>query len=181
VSVNGEQIVIDLQLQIQDTDQDWLTNAIPVSVTINDGVFPQIISTEPLKVEESDIDSGGANHQGSTPNQPEQTASGIVAVKEGSDAVINYLFDTKQFSSDNTHIKSQGEPVLLPLMRITILVHMLPYLLLSLMICQMEKILVFLSQKETAQRINKMYFLLLAKGLMAQKWLLSSILIKSMH
>ncbi|PSU16843.1 retention module-containing protein [Photobacterium damselae] len=113
VSVNGEQIVIDLQLQIQDTDQDWLTNAIPVSVTINDGVFPQIISTEPLKVEESDIDSGGANHQGSTPNQPEQTASGIVAVKEGSDAVINYLFDTKQFSSDNTHIKSQGEPVLL--------------------------------------------------------------------
>lgn len=113
VSVNGEQIVIDLQLQIQDTDQDWLTNAIPVSVTINDGVFPQIISTEPLKVEESDIDSGGVNHQGSTPNQPEQTASGIVAVKEGSDAVINYLFDTKQFSSDNTHIKSQGEPVLL--------------------------------------------------------------------
>ncbi|ODA22827.1 retention module-containing protein [Photobacterium damselae] len=113
VSVNGEQIVIDLQLQIQDTDQDWLTNAIPVSVTINDGVFPQIISTKPLKVEESDIDSGGANHQGSTPNQPEQTANGIVAVKEGSDAVINYLFDTKQFSSDNTHIKSQGEPVLL--------------------------------------------------------------------
>jgi large repetitive protein len=111
VSVNDGEIILNLQVQMQDTDDDLLTTSVPVSVTLNDGSLAIITATDAITVEESDIDSGGANHSGSTQGQPNETATGTITVQEGSDAVVNFIIDTTQFDTENSGITSAGVQV----------------------------------------------------------------------
>ncbi|PSV02738.1 hypothetical protein C0W80_07040 [Photobacterium leiognathi subsp. mandapamensis] len=113
VQVSGDLISINLQVQIQDTDGDYLDTPVPVTININDGFDPTIISAQNLTVEESDIREDGPNHQGSTPSGTDDRASGTLVLDEGSDFIHNFRLDSDLFTTLNPTLTSQGIAVTL--------------------------------------------------------------------
>ncbi|WP_146151673.1 retention module-containing protein [Photobacterium sp. GB-50] len=113
INVSGALISIDLEVQIQDTDGDYLETPVAVMLNISDGFDPVIINTQDITVEESDIRADGPHHQGSTPDEDGDRATGTLTIDEGSDLVHQYRLDTTQFTTLNSTLTSQGQAVTL--------------------------------------------------------------------
>lgn len=101
VHLNGDEIIINIGVQIKDSDGDSLAQPAKVEVKINDGPIPAINPIEPILVKESDID-GNPNHPGSNATADGETASGTITVQSGSDTVVSYRIDVDAFNS-NAH------------------------------------------------------------------------------
>ncbi|MCD9546565.1 hcalcium-binding protein, partial [Photobacterium carnosum] len=110
VTVDGDRIVIDVPVQIQDTDGDYLggdsDNYINAQITINDGTGPVITAAPALTVEESDLASG------STPSGDGESALGDIIVDSGSDYISTYKVDVDSFNQQND-ITSNGNKITL--------------------------------------------------------------------
>ncbi|WP_231730716.1 Ig-like domain-containing protein [Photobacterium aquimaris] len=106
VNVDGDKIVIDVPVQVKDTDGDLLTNDVNTQITIEDGAGPVIIAAPALTVEESDLASG------STPSGNGESAIGDIVVNSGSDYVTNYKVDVDSFNQQND-ITSHGHKITL--------------------------------------------------------------------
>ncbi|PSV79411.1 T1SS-143 repeat domain-containing protein, partial [Photobacterium iliopiscarium] len=110
VTVDGDRIVIDVPVQIQDTDGDYLggdsDNYINAQITINDGTGPVITAAPALTVEESDLASG------STPSGEGESALGDIIVNSGSDYVVDFKVDVDSFNQQND-ITSNGNKITL--------------------------------------------------------------------
>ncbi|OAN13702.1 hypothetical protein A3K86_14105 [Photobacterium jeanii] len=111
VRVNGEQIAIDLPLQMQDTDGDPLTATAVVPLILRDGDDPVINPPINAQVVESDIDGDADNHQGSTPNGTGNIDSATFGATVGSDPIVNFVINTATFNQRNPVLTSQGETV----------------------------------------------------------------------
>ncbi|KAE8175930.1 hcalcium-binding protein [Photobacterium carnosum] len=110
VTVDGDRIVIDVPVQIQDTDGDYLggdsDNYVNAQITINDGTGPVITAAPALTVEESDLASG------STPSGDGESALGDIIVDSGSDYISTYKVDVDSFNQQND-ITSNGNKITL--------------------------------------------------------------------
>ncbi|PSV11845.1 hcalcium-binding protein [Photobacterium leiognathi subsp. mandapamensis] len=106
VSVDGDKIVIDVPVQVKDTDGDNLANDVNAQITINDGAAPVIISAPALSVDED------ALADGSHTSPDGITANGTINVDQGSDYVADFKVDVKAFNEQNS-IKSEGHDVVL--------------------------------------------------------------------
>ncbi|MBY3790200.1 hcalcium-binding protein, partial [Photobacterium carnosum] len=110
VTVDGDRIVIDVPVQIQDTDGDYLggdsDNYVNAQITINDGTGPVITAAPALTVDESDLASG------STPSGEGESALGDIIVNSGSDYVVDFKVDVDSFNQQND-ITSQGHKIIL--------------------------------------------------------------------
>ena len=112
VQSQGDSITINVPIQIQDTDGDYLDEAIDFNAVIHDGENPEIISADSITVDESQIDAGGENHQGSNADGNGQTATGTITTDSGSDGFTHYVVDVDAFN-ENNDITSNGEDVTL--------------------------------------------------------------------
>ncbi|MCF7353502.1 hypothetical protein [Vibrio sp. CK2-1] len=112
VQSEGDSISINVPIQIQDTDGDYLDESIDFNAVIHDGEDPEIISADAITVDESQIDAGGDNHQGSNPNGSGQTATGTINTDSGSDGFTHFVIDVDAFNNTND-ITSGGENVTL--------------------------------------------------------------------
>ncbi|PSV98562.1 hcalcium-binding protein, partial [Photobacterium aquimaris] len=106
VNVDGDKIVIDVPIQVKDTDGDPLTNDVNAQITIEDGAGPVITAAPTLTVEESDLASG------STPSGDGESAAGNIIVDSGSDYVSAYNVDVDSFNQQND-ITSHGHKITL--------------------------------------------------------------------
>ncbi|WP_318450022.1 retention module-containing protein [Photobacterium leiognathi] len=106
VSVNGDKIVIDVPVQVKDTDGDNLANDVNAQITINDGAAPVIISAPALSVDEDALTDGSHTSPDGV------TANGTINVDQGSDYVADFKVDVKAFNEQNS-IKSEGHDVVL--------------------------------------------------------------------
>ncbi|PSV27835.1 retention module-containing protein [Photobacterium sp. GB-56] len=106
VSVDGDKIVIDVPVQVKDTDGDNLANNVNAQITINDGAAPIIISAPAISVDEDAL--AGGSHT----SKDGVTALGDIQVDQGSDYVSNFKVDVEAFNAQNT-IKSEGHDVVL--------------------------------------------------------------------
>ena len=111
VTVDGTDIHINLPVQVQDTDGDYLDAAVNVDLNIKDGSSPTFTVDSGVTVDEKGIDIGGENHQGSNPGENSETASGQITIDLGSDNIDTFKIDVDQFSSDNPGLTSQGVKV----------------------------------------------------------------------
>ncbi|WP_272158856.1 retention module-containing protein [Vibrio algivorus] len=116
---DGDNITINVPIQIQDTDGDFMDESIDFNGTISDGNDLEIDSADSISVNESDIDKGGDNHEGSTPGQNGESATGTITIDSGSDYVDHYEIDVDAFneknsdSEGNSNITSGGTDVIL--------------------------------------------------------------------
>ncbi|KLV05526.1 hypothetical protein ABT56_11190 [Photobacterium aquae] len=102
VSVDGEQIVILVPIQANDTDGDFLDQPAELTVTINDGVFPAWGQDSGAAVTDPD----------NTPPGLVSQANGSNPVDVGSDAVSSVVFlDTSELASIIGGLSSNGRPV----------------------------------------------------------------------
>ncbi|MEC6900324.1 hypothetical protein [Photobacterium piscicola] len=106
VNVDGDKIVIDVPVQVKDTDGDLLTNDVNAQITIEDGAGPVITAAPALTVEESDLASG------STPSGDDESAFGDIIVDSGSDYISTYKVDVDSFNQQND-ITSNGNKITL--------------------------------------------------------------------
>ncbi|PSW76341.1 hcalcium-binding protein, partial [Photobacterium angustum] len=106
VSVDGDKIVIDVPVQVKDTDGDNLANNVNAQITINDGAAPIIISAPAISVDEDALSDGSHTSKDGV------TAQGDIQVDQGSDYVSDFKVDVKAFNDQNT-IKSEGHDVVL--------------------------------------------------------------------
>ncbi|EAS66397.1 hypothetical protein VAS14_13809 [Photobacterium angustum S14] len=106
VSVDGDKIVIDVPVQVKDTDGDNLANNVNAQITINDGAAPIIISVPAISVDEDALSDGSHTSKDGV------TAQGDIQVDQGSDYVSDFKVDVKAFNYQNT-IKSEGHDVVL--------------------------------------------------------------------
>ncbi|WP_146143633.1 retention module-containing protein [Photobacterium phosphoreum] len=106
VNVDGDKIVIDVPVQVKDTDGDLLTNDVNAQITIEDGAGPIITAAPALTVEESDLASG------TTPSGNGESALGDIIVNSGSDHVVNFKVDIDSFNQQND-ITSHGHKITL--------------------------------------------------------------------
>ncbi|PSX33442.1 hcalcium-binding protein [Photobacterium kishitanii] len=106
VTVDGDKIIIDVPVQVKDTDGDLLDNDVNAQITIEDGTGPVIIAAPALTVEESDLASG------TTPSGNGESALGDIIVNSGSDHVVNFKVDVESFNQQND-ITSQGHKITL--------------------------------------------------------------------
>ncbi|QUJ69398.1 retention module-containing protein (plasmid) [Photobacterium sp. GJ3] len=86
VLVSGSALVVNVPVQLSDTDGDPLQQPVNVQVTINDGVLP-VLGTD-----------SGTNF---TETLTEQTVNGSIALDVGSDAIAAFLFEDSQPSLDD--------------------------------------------------------------------------------
>ncbi|KTD60914.1 DUF5801 repeats-in-toxin domain-containing protein [Legionella shakespearei] len=101
VILDGDEIAINIGVQIQDSDGDSLDNPALVAVTVNDGPNPLIVEvTDPVLVRESDIDPSTGNHEGSNATGAGETASGTLIHAAGSDDVVSYRIDENAFNNN---------------------------------------------------------------------------------
>ncbi|WP_105901334.1 retention module-containing protein [Vibrio gangliei] len=112
VQSQGDSITIQVPIQIQDTDGDYLDESIDFNAVIHDGENPEIISADAITVDESQIDGNDNNHQGSNAAGDGQTATGSISTDSGSDGFTYFVVDVDAFNEQN-HITSQGEEVTL--------------------------------------------------------------------
>ncbi|OEF23300.1 DUF5801 repeats-in-toxin domain-containing protein [Vibrio rumoiensis] len=87
VIVNGDNIVINAPIQIQDSDGDYLTNAVDTTVTIQDNAAPSIVEKTPVSYTETDVGGSG---------------SGEISIDLGSDNIKKFEFQL----SDTTLLDS---------------------------------------------------------------------------
>ncbi|TVO36814.1 type I secretion C-terminal target domain-containing protein [Vibrio algivorus] len=113
VTVNDTEIHINLPVQVQDTDGDYLDNAVNVDLSITDGIDPSFTTDSGVMVDESAIDAGGDNHQGSNPDSNSETASGQIDIALGSDEIAGFGIDPTLFSQLNPDLTSLGQEVTL--------------------------------------------------------------------
>ena len=113
VTVNDTEIHINLPVQVQDTDGDYLDNAVNVDLSITDGIDPSFTTDSGVIVDESAIDAGGENHQGSNPDSDSESASGQIDIALGSDEIAGFGIDRTLFSQLNPGLTSLGEDVIL--------------------------------------------------------------------
>ncbi|WP_297481844.1 Ig-like domain-containing protein [uncultured Photobacterium sp.] len=110
VNVDGDKIVIDVPVQVKDTDGDYLggdsDNYVNAQITIEDGAGPVITAAPALTVEESDLASG------STPSGDGESALGDIIVDSGSDYISTYKVDVDSFNQQND-ITSNGNKITL--------------------------------------------------------------------
>ena len=106
VNVDGDKIVIDVPVQVKDTDGDLLTHDVNAQITIEDGAGPVITAAPALTVEESDLASG------STPSGDGESAFGDIVVDSGSDHISTYKVDVDSFNQQND-ITSNGNKITL--------------------------------------------------------------------
>ena len=110
VTVNDSEIHINLPVQVQDTDGDYLDNAVDIDLTIVDGTNPTFTVDSGVTVDESAINAGGDNHQGSNPSSNTETATGQISITLGSDEIANFKIDIEAFNTDGS-LTSQGAVV----------------------------------------------------------------------
>ncbi|WP_145981760.1 DUF5801 repeats-in-toxin domain-containing protein [Vibrio algivorus] len=113
VTVNDTEIHINLPVQVQDTDGDYLDNAVNVDLSITDGIDPSFTTDSGVTVDESAIDAGGENHQGSNPDSGSETASGQMNIALGSDEIAGFGIDPSLFAALNPGLTSLGQDVIL--------------------------------------------------------------------
>lgn len=113
VTVNDTEIHINLPVQVQDTDGDYLDSAVEVDLTIIDGANPTFTVDSGVVVDEAAIDAGGENHQGSSPTSDTETASGQINIALGSDDIDTFKIDADAFSDLNPDLTSQGVAVIM--------------------------------------------------------------------
>ncbi|MEC6833572.1 hypothetical protein VXS06_17550 [Photobacterium toruni] len=110
VNIDGDKIVIDVPVQVKDTDGDYLggdsDNYVNAQITINDGTAPVITAAPALTIEESDLASG------STPSGDGESALGDIVVNSGSDYISTYKVDVDSFNQQND-ITSNGNKITL--------------------------------------------------------------------
>ncbi|WP_105901266.1 T1SS-143 repeat domain-containing protein [Vibrio gangliei] len=117
VLVNGDQITINLPIQIEDTDGDLLPVPPMAEITIQDGIDPAFSVDSGVTVSEQGIDAGGDNHQGSEPDatspdgSPTEIASGQITINTGSDEIATFKIDASAFTVLNPGLTSQGVAV----------------------------------------------------------------------
>ena len=107
VTVNDSEIHINLPIQVQDTDGDYLDKPVDVDLIIVDGTNPTFTVDSGVTVDESAINAGGKNHQGSNPDSDTETATGQINITLGSDEIANFKIDIEAFNTDGS-LKSQG-------------------------------------------------------------------------
>lgn len=107
VTVNDSEIHIKLPIQVQDTDGDYLDKPVDVDLIIVDGTNPTFTVDSGVTVDESAINAGGKNHQGSNPDSDTETATGQINITLGSDDIANFKIDIEAFNTDGS-LKSQG-------------------------------------------------------------------------
>lgn len=107
VTVNDSEIHINLPVQVQDTDGDYLDSPVDVGLIIVDGINPTFTVDSGVTVDESAINAGGKNHQGSNPDSDTETATGQINITLGSDEIANFKIDIEAFNTDGS-LKSQG-------------------------------------------------------------------------
>ncbi|MCQ1058698.1 retention module-containing protein [Photobacterium sp. ZSDE20] len=102
VSVSGEQIVVTVPIQANDTDGDFLDTPAILTTTIIDGDFPSF-----------DADSGAEiSDPDNTPPDQVDTATGAIELDVGSDAIASVVFvDTPELASVVAGFTSNGAPV----------------------------------------------------------------------
>lgn len=113
VTVNDTEIHINLPVQVQDTDGDYLDNAVNVDLSITDGIDASFTTDSGVSVDESAIDAGGENHQGSNPDSDSETASGQIDIALGSDEIASFGIDPSLFNELNPGLTSLGQDVTL--------------------------------------------------------------------
>lgn len=113
VTVNDTEIHINLPVQVQDTDGDYLDNAVDVDLSITDGIDPSFTTDSGISVDESAIDVGGENHQGSNPDSDTETAEGQIIINLGSDEIDTFKIDADEFTALNPNLTSQGVAVIM--------------------------------------------------------------------
>lgn len=113
VTVNDTEIHINLPVQVQDTDGDYLDNAVDVDLSITDGIDPSFTTDSGISVDESAIDVGGENHQGSNPDRDTETAEGQIIINLGSDEIDTFKIDADEFTALNPNLTSQGVAVIM--------------------------------------------------------------------
>ncbi|MEC6816651.1 hcalcium-binding protein, partial [Photobacterium toruni] len=110
VNIDGDKIVIDVPVQVKDTDGDYLgedrDNYVNAQITINDGTAPVITAAPALTIDESDLASG------STPSGDGESALGDIVVNSGSDYISTYKVDVDSFNQQND-ITSNGNKITL--------------------------------------------------------------------
>ncbi|WP_256383924.1 retention module-containing protein [Photobacterium toruni] len=110
VNIDGDKIVIDVPVQVKDTDGDYLggdsDNYVNAQISINDGTAPVITAAPALTIEESDLASG------STPSGDGESALGDIVVNSGSDYISTYKVDVDSFNQQND-ITSNGNKITL--------------------------------------------------------------------
>ncbi|KHT62651.1 hypothetical protein RJ45_16225 [Photobacterium gaetbulicola] len=102
VSVNGEQIVVTVPIQANDTDGDFLDTPAMLTTTIIDGAIPVF-----------GIDSGAEiTDPDNTPSDQVSTAAGAIELDIGSDAIASVvLVDSTGLADVIAGFTSNGEPV----------------------------------------------------------------------
>ncbi|WP_318464057.1 T1SS-143 repeat domain-containing protein [Photobacterium leiognathi] len=104
VTVDGDKIVIDVPVQVKDTDGDNLANDVNAQITINDGAAPIIISAPAISVDEDALANGSHTSKDGV------AAQGNIKVDQGSDYVVDYKVDVDEFNKLNA-MTSHGNEV----------------------------------------------------------------------
>lgn len=111
VTINDSEIHIKVPVQVQDSDGDYLDVPVNIDVQINDGNDPSFSVDSGVSVDESAINAGGDNHQGSDPDSATESASGQITIELGSDNIDTFKIDATEFSNLNPGLTSQGVKV----------------------------------------------------------------------
>ncbi|MFH0258288.1 type I secretion C-terminal target domain-containing protein [Vibrio rumoiensis] len=113
IRVNGNGINIRIPVQMKDTDGDFLSESANAVVNIQDGATPTFSVDSGVEVDESAIDVGGENHQGSNPDSDLDTASGQITINLGSDEIDTFKISADEFTALNPNLTSQGVAVIM--------------------------------------------------------------------
>ncbi len=93
--LNGKDTKLDITLPVQATDSDGSIGTSNVTVTIWDGLKPEIIVNGNLNVQENDLLDDGIDSDAS------DTATPTLSFNTGSDDVVSVTLDTAPFNSKN--------------------------------------------------------------------------------
>nr|WP_318418052.1 type I secretion C-terminal target domain-containing protein [Photobacterium leiognathi] len=103
--LNGKDTKLDITLPVQATDSDGSIGTSNVTVTIWDGLKPEIIVNGSLNVQENDLLDDGINSDASDKAAP------TLSFNTGSDDVVSITLDTAPFNSKN--YTSSGDKITL--------------------------------------------------------------------
>ncbi|WP_367971653.1 retention module-containing protein [Vibrio scophthalmi] len=104
VALVNDQIVVNFDITGTDSGGNSIQAPISASVTIGDGIDPQIVDVPNITLNEANLTDGTATDPSAT------VAGNVVDINLGSDTIEQYRLDVTNFNADG-RLTSQGEPL----------------------------------------------------------------------
>ncbi|EGU32930.1 autotransporter adhesin [Vibrio sp. N418] len=104
VALVNDQIVVNFDITGTDSGGNLIQAPISASVTIGDGIDPQIVDVPNITLNEANLTDGTATDPSAT------VAGNVVEINLGSDTIEQYRLDIANFNADGG-LTSQGEPL----------------------------------------------------------------------